>query len=305
MLQQHSFATTDQTTQPAWLTESWRLASWYLFLARRRLMTLIMLIIFVVGYLLIIGITVLIYTVSTKVAADAISSTLTFPGTLTMITGYLGLLGPILLAILAAGLVGSEYGYGIQRQLLSRGMGRAQVMTAQLVAMAIIALVMAAFTLLLGALVGVILGPILGISIHALSASGWLGLILFWLTNSLRLFVYMLIAVFLATLGRSIVSGLAFTLGIILLEGVLTTVLSFVAFDFRGKQLGDIINQIANWFPSNSSTTINNAASQVMLSSGRSIAAATLWQAIAAVAIYCVVLIAGSYLIYCSRDSVE
>lgn len=299
-------ATSEVEYQSSWLAQTWGLIRWNLFMTWRRLMSKILLIILVLGYALIIGTEYLAYRVGNPQIASAVSAALTFPSTIGTAQSYLSFMGPILLCVLAGAVIGGEYGYGTQRQQLGRGLSRTQVLAAQIIAMALIALLTAVLMLVLASLVGVTLGPATGTPLKALTISQWEGVALYYLAVALRLFIYMLIAVFMATLGKSVVAGIAFSLGIILIEGVLSTTLGVLAFNFRG-QIGDMLSNIPKWLPGSGGTTLITAAEQKIFLANPQISTAPvdIWQGISVVLIYALVLIMGSYLLYTSRDLAE
>jgi ABC-type transport system involved in multi-copper enzyme maturation permease subunit len=306
MATQEQITTYSVEYQSGWLPQMWALTRWNLFITWRRLMSKIMLAILLVGYVLIIGVEYLFARVSDPAAAAQFSGLLTFPASIEGAQSYLGLLGPILLCVLAGAVLGSEYTYGTQRQQLGRGLSRAQVLTGQIVAMAIIALFTAALMFILSTLVGVTLGPATGTSLSALTVTQWEGVILFWLAEAASLFIYMLIATFMATLGKSVVAGIAFSLGFVLLEGVLSTVFTFLAFGFRNSQFSNILVNVPKWFPGNSGSVLTGAALQMVHPSAQTaVGPGDVWQGVTAVLIYAIVLIAASFLFYTSRDLAE
>ena len=306
-------ATQEQVTtqaveyQSGWLTQMWALMRWNLFVAWRRLMSKIMLAILVIGYVLIVGVEYLVYRVSSPEVAAQFSPTLSFPLAMGSAQSYLGFLGPILLCVLAGAVLGSEYTYGTQRQQLGRGLSRVQVLTAQIVAMAVIALFTAVFMFILSTLVGITLGPVTGTPIKALTMTQWEGILFYWLAAAVHLFIYMLIAMFMATLGKSVIAGIAFSLGIIVVEGILSTVFNFLALAFRNSQFSEFLANVPKWLPGSGGSTLTTAAAQMIDSSGQTAALSStdVWQGVTAVLIYAIVLIAASYLFYTSRDLAE
>lgn len=292
--------------QSGWLTQMWALMRWNLFVAWRRLMSKIMLAILLAGYVLIVGIEYLAFRVSDPAAAAQFSTILTFPLSMGSAQSYLSFLGPILLSILAGAVLGSEYTYGTQRQQLGRGLSRVQVLTAQIVAMAVIALFTAIFMFVLSTLVGITLGPATGTSLKALTLTQWEGVLFYWLATAARLFIYMLIAMFMATLGKSVIAGIAFSLGVIVVEGILSTVFNFLALAFKNSQFSEFLANVPKWLPGSGGSTLTTAASQMIDSSGQPALGQTdVWQGVTAVLIYAIVLIAASYLFYTSRDLAE
>ncbi len=259
-----------------WLAHTWRLVSWNLRLARRRLMGKILLSMLVVGFLGLVGILVLGYeftsatttssttfcatpapassdqpppsgsqpctTTSTTTAASQgqqeIAQLLTFPDALMLAGSYLTFMGLILICVLAGAQVGNEYGNGTHRLALSRGASRAQLLVAQVIAFVILALAASLGLLILGTLVGVSLGPLLGGNIPAIPADGWVEMLGFWLVLAFKLFAYALIALFLATAGRSTAAGIAGSLGYFLFETVALPIIISIALALSGLQSG-------------------------------------------------------------------
>ncbi len=265
-----------------WLGHTARLIGWNLRLARRRLMSKILLALLLVGFLLLVGGLLLTYVVVDNIPqqstcaptpvstsqptgvgsgsdqpcvsssqqaqqaqqdfANADRALLTFPMVLEPAGDYTAFLGVILLCILAGALIGSEYSFGTQRLALSRGVSRAQLLAAQIGALAILALAVAAGMFILGALVGLTIGPLLGGSIPNIPPTGWLEILGFWLVVSLHLFAYALIALCLATLGRSTVAGIAGSLGYLLFETIALPIILLLAAAASGSLTTNITN---------------------------------------------------------------
>lgn len=304
MATQEQPTTTSVEYQSGWLTQTWALTRWELFVSWRRLMSKVMLAILVLGYALFIGVEYLIYRVSNPALAAETSAALTFPAPMVGAQSYLEFLGPILLCVLAGAVLGSEYTYGTQRQLLGRGLSRVQVLTAQIAAMAIIALFAAILMFILSTFVGVALGTATGGHFSTLTATQWEGIVLYWLAAALRLFIYMLIAMFMATLGKSVVAGIAFSLGVILVEGILSSVFTLLALSFRDQgQLSNVLVNIPKWLPGSGGDTLITAALLMIDPAAQTTQGPPdIRQGVTAVLIYAIVLIVASYLLYTSRD---
>ncbi len=193
--------------------------------------------------------------------ADSIRAPLTFPGSLQFAGGYTTFMGVILLAILAGAMIGSEFGQGTIRLALSRGVGRAQALTAQVAALAVLALGIGLGMLLLGALIGVTIGPALGATLSALPAGGVGALLAYWLAVSLYLFAFAAIAFFLATLARSTAAGIAGPLGYLIFELIAIGVLSIVALAIQGDT-GDFLRHVPDWFLGQNLGALTTAAFQ-------------------------------------------
>ncbi len=270
-----------------WLSHTWRLTRWNLKLARRRLMSKILLAILLAGFLLVIGGLLLSYLAVSSFssanlaagcptpaatdqpgsvppgcdpasiqrqqqqlqsAADGTRQLLTFPSVLGPTGGYIGFMGVILVCILAGALIGNEYSFGTQHLALSRGVSRAQVLAGQVGALAILALATPGAMLILGALVGLTLGPLLGGSIPAIPPTGLLQLLGFWLVLSLQLFAYSSIALLLATLGRSTAAGIAGSLGYLLFETIALSIISLIALALTGTGFDKVLAHLQDVF---------------------------------------------------------
>lgn len=230
-----------------WLAETWRLVKWDVFMVRRRTLAKVLLGILLGFYAAVLGIVLIINATAGDAATQqGTRDLLTFPNTLLVAGIYVSRIGPLLLCILAGALVGSEYNFGTLRLVLSRGTSRAQLLAAQVVTLALLALGTVGGMLLLSALVGVTLGPLLGGSLAALPAGGTEEILLYWLALSLQFFAYTLIALFFATLGRSIVAGIAFSLGYLFLEGIIVAIFVVTGTALH-SDLGIKLTHVPDW----------------------------------------------------------
>lgn len=242
---------------------------------------------------------------------SSIRTTLAFPGSVQLAGGYTTFLGVILLSILAGAVIGGEFGFGTLRLALSRGMGRAQILTAQAVALALLSLGIGLAMMLLGVLVGVTIGPLLGATLPALSGGGALALVAYWLAISFDLFAFAAIAFFLATLSRSTAAGIAGPLGYYVFEIIAIGILSALSFAIRGN-LGAFLGHVPDWLlgqnlsviaakafaPLQSvSTTVQQGGGNI--SNGPSFGLA---HALLVSLTYCVLLVGSTYFIMRRRD---
>lgn len=250
-----------------WIIEVLRLTRWELYLAWRRVMAKVLLILLVVFYAIVIGFIGVALTAiqnqpvnepqsSFQCPPDAtgcvtpspeeikqiqeqqkaqraaslaqFSDPVTFPTSLGLAASYTRIVGLILICILAGTLVGSEYGFSTQRLAFSRGTSRLQVLTAQTVAMALVSLIVAAGMLLLGTLVGLTVGPAFGATASAPSFGGWMEILKFFFAFAFSLFAYTLVAQAAATLGKGTAAGIGLALGVIVLELILGGILNAV-----------------------------------------------------------------------------
>ena len=331
--------TTAPTASGDWLAHTWRLVSWNLTLARRRLMGKLLLGIFLLGFFALIGIFLLGYAVAggaetssttfcspTPAAVNqpppggsqscdtssqqaqqgqqVVAQFLTFPMVLEVASGYLSFMGVILFCVLAGGQVGNEYNQGTHRLALSRGASRAQLLAAQIGAFAILALVMSLLIIILDALVGVSLGPLLGGSIPGIPAASWGEILGFWLILALKLFTYTLIALLLATAGRSSAAGIAGSLGYVMFENIALTIILLLAAGLTGDNSS--VAHLQDFFvgPNLSAALMGVSQSPIDLggASSNSIGTIAPFQGLIVSILYCCAFISLSYLIMRKRD---
>jgi ABC-2 type transport system permease protein len=294
-----------------WLRETWRLARWQLFLARRRVISKILLILLLVFYAITVAFVALIYVaVSSSAgpegteAASTIRNLIAFPTSLSLAAIYTRIVGVLLLCVLVGALTGSEYGFGTLRLILPRGTSRGQLFTAQIAAVAILALGTAGFMLLVAALVGLVLGPIFGASLLFPSGATWVEIVKFWLALSFQLFGYALIAYFAGTLGRSTLAGVAVPLGYVFLEvfvgNIVLTVVAIILFGTPDAR--ERVMHIPDWFLGSNTSAVMTQVGQYPLALDLGSTSLSLWRALLVAGAYCVLLLVGSYLLLTRRD---
>jgi ABC-type transport system involved in multi-copper enzyme maturation permease subunit len=326
-----------------WLVQTWRLMRWNLFTVRKRLMSKILLAIAVLGFALVIGFQLLAYDAITHAPTSAqgcataaaqsggssvecgqispeqqqqeqqrqqqfISderARMTFPQSLGVAGSYISFMGVILLCILAGSLTGGEYGFGTVRLALSRGVGRAQMVVAQVAALAALALALAAAILVLGAISGFIVGPSLGATIPSIPGGGWLEIAEYWLAVSLNLFAFELVAFFIATLGRSTAAGIAASLGYVLLEGIVGGILVAISKNVPGD-ISAFLGHVPEWFLGINAAAVSTNAAQSPIDLGVSASSVLVqletWRGLLVTLGYCMLLVGLSYLFVRQRD---
>ena len=314
-----------------WLLHTARLVQWNLFQVWRRLLTKVLLSILLGVFLLYIAGLILIVAIVQGQGPDAATATeflrplITFPQSIATGTGYISFMGVVMVSILVGALVVGEYANSTQRLALSRGVGRGQALTAQVAAAAALALIAVGGIMLLGLLIGISAGPALGGTPDTLSFSGAGQLLTFWATISLRLFDYSLIALFLATLGRSAIAGIGGALGFMFVESILAPGLTVAIgvqrlADTLGGQrpdapLGnvtrtltiilnsllktnaDALGQAAQLGPLNITPSTDTSRLQNLL-----VAPPPAWQALLVMLIYAIVLVGLSHWLVHARD---
>jgi ABC-type transport system involved in multi-copper enzyme maturation permease subunit len=184
----------------------------------------------------------------------------------------------------------------------------------QVGALGILALAVAAFMLILGALIGLALGPALGASLPAIPGGGLLQLVEFWLVLSLHLFAYALVALLLATLGSSTAAGIAGSLGYLIFETIALPIVVIIAGALIGSTLSNVLQYIPNFFLGPNLDGLMNGVNQSPFdlgggsSSGSGSESAivqggiTPLQGLLVALLYCVVLVGVSYWVLRKRD---
>jgi ABC-type transport system involved in multi-copper enzyme maturation permease subunit len=321
-----------------WITEVFRLTRWELYLAWRRVMAKVLIIIMIVAYALVITVVGIGLTAiqnepapqSFQCPPDAVgcqapsqqelnqertasiaqfSDPVTFPTSLGFAATVTRIVGLILICILAGALVGSEYGFSTQRLAFSRGTSRLQMLTAQAVALAVISMVVAAGMLVIGAIVGLIMGPAFGVGISMPSFGGWMEIIKFFLAFSFSLFAYTLVALAAATLGKSTAAGVGLALGVIVIELILTPILQAIGgalYNFAHVDFGNVLQHIPDWFLGSNVGALLGYAGQYPIS----LAPApsndfSFARALLISLVYCAIFFGGSYFLLSRRDVTE
>jgi len=240
-----------------------------------------------------------------------VSTPLRLPSSLIATVGVIDVIGPVLLIILVGVAVGGEYGAGTIRVLLTRGPTRTQYLLAKILAI----LVCIAITIISLILLGTILGALYNLStgIHidfAFLTGDWiLHAAAYVLLEMLKLFTYTMIALWLATLGRSTAAGIAGAIVWWFLEGLLSGILTAVGFITPGAA-GNFLKAIPDYFLSNNFSALLTEQSDYLTSSAKSAsslasnAASTIpdWRAWLVIAAYLVVFIGTTWWVSQGRD---
>jgi ABC-2 type transport system permease protein len=287
-----------------WATQLARLVRWELFLAwRRRGMVITLSALLLAGYA-IVDLFLWLTWASLEQYSEAQSQVapfLSFPGSISMSGQYFETVGTLLLIVIAGALIGSEYSYGTHRLSLARGVGRGQLLVAQVIALAILALIASGALLLLGAVVGVFGGLSLGSNL-ALSVAGAGELIGFWLAVALNSFMYALIALWIGTLGRSVAAAIAGPLVYTFVEVVATSLLQIFRYAPNPDALTRFISSIPNYLLGNNTSEVVQLSGQspyLLLDHTGQLGWA---HSLIVVAVYCALFIVSAYLVFRSRD---
>jgi ABC-type transport system involved in multi-copper enzyme maturation permease subunit len=158
-------------------------------------------------------------------------------------------IGLLLIVILAGTIVGGEYGVGTIRLMFTRGPTRSQFLLGKVGAILVCIIIGLIAGILLGVVAGAIFNLFTGASTSfAFLTSTWiLHLVLYLLVSILGLFTYAMVALCLATLGRTTAAGVAGALVWWVLESILGSLLSAIGVQIGGV-LGDILKAIPTYF---------------------------------------------------------
>jgi ABC-2 type transport system permease protein len=195
---------------------------------------------------------------ATQQEVSSISQLLRLPFSLYVTVWVLFTLGQVLIVILVGAMAGGEYGVGTIRLLFTRGPARWQFLIAKmLAAISCIAIGVVAITLV-GILVGQLLNFVTGIApAFDFFSAAWLGYALLYLLSTMFcLFVYAMMALFIATLGRSTAAGIAGAfVWIFVVEPVVKVVCSISAAVSKGITAG-IARSIPDYLLSNNMSAL-------------------------------------------------
>lgn len=148
---------------------------------------------------------------------------LQFPDAFKLIFSTAQDIGIILLIVLAASMVGNEYGWGTVRYTLSRSGKRLEYLEAKIGAL----LVVTVFTVLVCLVIGILLatfttGQLVGeVSLDFLSVAFIGEFVRMFIWTVFTIMVYVLLAVLFAVLGRSGLWGIAGALGYHIMESII------------------------------------------------------------------------------------
>jgi ABC-type transport system involved in multi-copper enzyme maturation permease subunit len=186
---------------------------------------------------------------ATQQEVSSISQLLRLPFSLYVAIQVLFTLGQVLIVILVGAMVGGEYGVGTIRLLFTRGPARWQFLVAKmLAAISCIAIGVVAITLV-GILAGQLLNFVTGITpTFDFFSAAWLGYALLYLLSTMFcLFVYAMMALFIATLGRSTAAGIAGALVWIFVAEPLVKVVCIVSAAVSKGITADIARSIPDY----------------------------------------------------------
>lgn len=197
------------------------------------------------------------------------------------------LVGFILIVVMAAGLIGNEYGWNTIRPLIARSRSRAGLLTAKWLTVAIYTVVLFLFGLVVAvgfsAVTSAIAGNFEGVSGALLGD---------WAVSFLRLLIsnapYVALAFTLALITRSNAAGISIGIGLAFIEPLIWALLRLV---------GDTFERAETFGIAYSSTKLSN-----MNGHNEVVSAVDAWRAVIVMTIYTVVFVVASYVTFQRRD---
>jgi ABC-2 type transport system permease protein len=202
-------------------------------------------------------------------------------------------LGSILMVVIAAGIVGSEYSWSTVRVVVGSGASRTLVLTAKLITlMAIIAFFVLA-GMLMGALTGLLVGIAGGhdVSFDWLTGAAVGDIAMMTLGATVQLIVSAAIGFSVAVVTRSLAAGIAIGIGYSIVESIIAAILNAI---------GGVAETISSYLLSTNSNRIAaiNTFGEPFIADN----APGLLQAFVVLTVYTIVLLALAYLIFRRRD---
>jgi ABC-type transport system involved in multi-copper enzyme maturation permease subunit len=231
------------------------------------------------------------------------SSPLRLPLSLNVAVQYGLIVGIILLVILVGTIAGGEYATGTIRLLFIRGPTRTQFLMAKLGASFIVIFITLLVMTVLGVLTGQLFNPVSGIAqTNAFWSGTWIGHALLYLFIAmLNWFMFAVIAIFFATLGRSTAAGVVAGLSWLFVEPILGSVLTLLGNVSRGA-LGDVLKAIPNYFIGTNFSALLNDQGQYLSFNNTSTPAVSIVHAVIVLLVYFAFFIGLTWWINKRRD---
>ncbi len=237
-----------------------RLIGVELYKIRRRAMSIVLLVICLIaaiGTFAILGIFSIVLIHNGDTAGISASLWLRLPTSLSLATVIAENIGRLLIVILAGSIVGGEYSHGTFRLMLTRGPSRSQFVLMKIGAILACIFIGLLLMICIGIVTGLLFTLFTGIaqSFGFLTGAWILHAILYTLATMLDLFIYAMLALCLATLGRSTAAGVAGAIAWVLLEPVVSSLLVVIGFLNKGS-LGRIISAIPDYLIGNNTDAL-------------------------------------------------
>lgn len=204
-----------------------------------------------------------------------------------------GVLGSILLVVLAAGLIGSEYGWGTIRPLVGSGTSRSKVFLAKLIALVEVVIAFVILAIAAGCLASVAIAVFEGkpITLGAVDTTWVIDLALSIARTMFVIFVSATLAFSVAFLTRSLAAGIGIGIGWTILERIVNTFADSLG------DLGKIVHQAL--ISTNTDALIpRNGFGTPKLPPDTPAE----YQALSILVLYCILLLGFAWLVFRRRD---
>ena len=228
--------------------------------------------------------------------ADEFRKGFTLPDSITGTIGGFSSIGPLLIMILAASVMGSEYGWGTLRNVLTRGTGRWQLLSAKLLLLlrlcSDVLIILAVFAVV-SSLIATVIPPD---ETGGLADSGkWLDIVTEYLKIVYSLVPFIALSVFLTVLTSSTAVGVAVSIGYYFVESIVSPLL----------KLNDTLANVTDYLLIASVNTWTAVSFvQVEVSSGGAPVERTsdALQAFLVIFVYTAALLAAAFWLFMRRD---
>ena len=227
-------------------------------------------------------------------AADEFRKGFTLPDSITGAIGGFSAVGPLLIMVLAASVMGSEYGWGTLRNVLTRGTGRWQLLSAKLLLLLRLCSDMLIFIAVFAVISSFIAGVIPPSETGELADPGeWLDIVIEYLKVIYSLIPFIALSVFLTVLTSSTAVGIAVSIGYYFVEAILSPLLN----------LNDTLSNVTDYLLVASVNTWNAAPLVEVEANGVSgEQSSDALRAFLVILVYTAVLLAVSFRLFMRRD---
>lgn len=217
-----------------------------------------------------------------------------FPGVFQDGFSIIGGIGAILLVVISAAIIGSEYSWGTIRVLVGSGVPRARLIASKLVTVALvtIALTLVGFIAFTVTSVGIAIFGGHTVDMSWLNGSTAIDLLLMFVRTIFILFVSAVLAFTVTVFSRSLAAGIAVGIGFMVFEGIAVGLLGL---------MGNVGETISNFLLSpnmNAISELNYIGERTWSSDGLP----DPWRTAALLTAYTVAMIAASFWIFRRRD---
>jgi ABC-type transport system involved in multi-copper enzyme maturation permease subunit len=260
------------------------------FRLRRRWMTTVLLLVVVLGVAAVYIILWLVYINASPVEQLDQADELSVRAVPDIGMDVVNFLGSIVTVILAASIIGTEFGWGTIRALLPRARSRIELITAKLITLALFDVLIVLAGFVTATIFSSVIANVEGLD-TSLSSEFWGDAIQSIAINLFVLLPYSALAFFVAVLTRSNAAGIAIGLAILLAEGIIVAILG---------ALSDALDWIGDLLFTNNMTAILNENNPGGRGSTSDLPGTG--QAIFVLVVWIVLLVGGSFWFFQRRD---